>query len=231
MRIACRLIWATLVLSASAPAAAMDLSGELGVVSDYRYRGVSLSNGKPAVQGSLTLEHETGLYGQLWSSTLGSPRGPLDAEVDITAGYAASLTDAISLDLSATYYVYPKAGDENYFDATAIATAELGGGSAGIGVSFVPRQHGTRDENGRGQRNTYLFAEANYEIPGAPVTLNARFGRERGWFDEVERGGKWDWSLGAEVAVHSARLGFGYTGSNADSGDRHGVVASLFFDW
>jgi len=230
MRAASRLICVVLVLAASAPAAAMDLSGELGVVSDYRDRGLTLSNGKPAVQGAILLEHASGLYGEVWASTLGSPRGPQDSEWDFSAGYETALWKSVSLDLYATYVVYPKAGDENYLEATAIATAELGGGSAGVGVSFVPRQRGTRDEAGRGRRNTYVFGQAGYDIPKTPLNMTARLGYERGWFDGVERGGKWDWTLGAEAEVHSARLGLAYAGSNADD-DRHGVVASLFLSW
>lgn len=231
MRLVPRLACAILAALLSAPAAAaLDLSGELGVVSDYRDRGLTLSNGKPAVQGALLLEHESGVYAEVWASTLGSPRGPVDSEWDFSAGYETALTDSLSLDVYATYVAYPKAGDESYVEATAIASGELGGGSAGVGVSFVPRQRGTRDEDGRGRRNTYLFVEAAYEIPKTPLSVAARLGRERGWFDGVERGGKWDWSLGAEAKVHSARLGVAYSGSNADS-DRHGVIASLFLDW
>ena len=229
-RAAFRLCCAGFAALLSAPAAAVDVSGELGVVSDYRDRGLTLSNGKPAVQGAVLIEHESGLYGEVWASTLGSPRGPQDSEWDFSAGYETALWKSVSLDLYATYVVYPKAGDENYLEATAIMTAELGGGSAGLGVSFVPRQRGTRDEDGRGQRNTYLFIEAAHEIPKTPLSVSARIGRERGWFDGVEGGGKWDWTLGAEAEAHSARLGFAYAGSNADD-DAHGVVASLFLDW
>jgi uncharacterized protein (TIGR02001 family) len=189
-----------------------------------------LSNGKPAVQGALLLEHHSGAYAEVWASTLGSPRGAVDSEWDFSAGYEAALTEKLSLDLYATYVAYPKAGDESYVEATAIASAELGTGSASLGASFVPRQRGTRDEDGRGRRNFYLFVEGAYAIPKTPLSLTARAGRERGWFDDVERGGKWDWSVSAQAEVHSARLGIAYSGSNADS-DRHGIIASLFLAW
>lgn len=116
----------------------------------------------------------------------------------------------------------------NYVETTAVARAERGGFSAGLGYSFVPKQGGTRDDAGR-HRNHYLFAEAAYEVPGVPVTLTTSAGYERGYFDEVAGGGKWDWSFGAEAKLARARLGLHYTGSDAPG--HHGtVVASLFLD-
>ena len=73
------------------PAAAIDISGEAGLVSDYRYRGVSLSRGHPALQAELTLEHESGLYADLWGSTLGHRD---EAEIDFTGGLAKDLSDS-----------------------------------------------------------------------------------------------------------------------------------------
>ena len=67
-------------------------------------------------------------------------------------------------------------------------------------------------------------------MPKSPVSLNASLGYERGWFDEVEHGGKWDWSVGAEVALRPARLCLTYVGSNADLRDRHALVVAAFLN-
>ena len=45
------------------------VSGSVGVVSDYRYRGHSLSDGEPAVQGSVGYDAASGAYGGLFAST------------------------------------------------------------------------------------------------------------------------------------------------------------------
>ena len=94
----------------------------IGAVSDYRYRGLSLSDGKPALQGSLALEHESGAYAELWASSLSSG-GSAPAELDATAGYAFSLTDDVSLDVSATYYAYPGTADANAIELTGMLEA------------------------------------------------------------------------------------------------------------
>jgi uncharacterized protein (TIGR02001 family) len=210
------------------PAAAQSVSGDAGLVSDYRYRGVSLSDGHPALQAAVTVEHDSGLYANLWGSTLGHGS---DTEIDLTAGYETELSKVIGVELSATYYAYPSDSSANYIEATAAIKATRGPASASVGISFAPPQHGTRDEEGRGHGNSYVFGAAEYEIPKSPVALKAGLGHERGWFDEVEHGGKWDWTLGAEVALAPAKLGLAYVGSNAGGGDQHALVASLFLEW
>ncbi|WP_426168376.1 TorF family putative porin, partial [Sandarakinorhabdus sp. DWP1-3-1] len=47
-------------LAADEPTPALKVSGSVALVSDYRFRGVSQSNNGLAVQGGLTLNHESG---------------------------------------------------------------------------------------------------------------------------------------------------------------------------
>jgi uncharacterized protein (TIGR02001 family) len=218
------LLWASSV-------AAADISGEFGVISDYRYRGVSLSRGRPAVQGTLTIEHDSGLYAELWGSTLERPGDPTSSEIDVTGGYEKELSEHFGIDLSGTFFAYPSAGGDNYFEATAIATATHGAASASLGLSYIPSQRATHDDDSAGHDNAYLLGTAEYALPKTPLTLKAGFGYERGAFDEVKHGGKWDWTLSGEVDVKPAKLGLAYVGSNADGDDRHALVASLFFAW
>lgn len=215
-----RLLCAVLAASVSAaPAVAADLSGEIGLVSDYRYRGVSLSAGQPALQGSLAIEHGSGLYAEAWGSTLGTG----GQEIDFTSGFAAELSAELGIDVSATYFAYPGSSSDNYFETTAIATLSRGGASAGLGLSYAPAQRGTGDED-----NVYLFGNAGFALPRTPVTLSAGLGYERGAFDEADGRGKWDWTLGAEAEFAPARLGLAWAGSDAGG---EALVASLFFSW
>lgn len=58
---ACACLWWT--------SAQAQVSGSVGVVSDYRYRGHSLSDGDPAVQASVGYDAASGVYGGLFGST------------------------------------------------------------------------------------------------------------------------------------------------------------------
>ena len=93
-------------------------------------------------------------------------------------------------------------------------------------MSYAPAQRGTGHRD-----NLYVFGSADYALPKTPVTLKAGLGYERGAFDEVDHGGKWDWTLGGEAEFEPVTLGLAYVGSNADGGDRHALVASAFINW
>lgn len=228
MRLTCGALVASLWASS---AAAADVSGEFGVVSDYRYRGVTLSRGRPAIQASVTIEDNSGLYAEAWASTLERPGDPTDSEIDFTAGYSKDLSETINVDLSGTFFAYPSAGSNNYAEATALITATHGAASGALGLSYIPRQRATRDDSGAGRDNAYLFGTLDFAIPKTPVTLKSGIGYERGAFDKVEHGGKWDWTLGAEAEFRPVKIGLAYVGSNADGGDRHALVASAFLSW
>lgn len=215
------------VACCATPAIAADLSAEVGLVSDYRYRGFSLSGGKPVAQASVTIEHESGAYAFIWTSTIDDGETDGNVELDLVGGYAFDLDERLSLDLSLTYYLYPSDSDSNYLEATAILERESGPTTLKAGFSLAPKQHGTRDEWGGKHRNSYLFAGASHRLEQLPVTISAEIGHERGLFDEVEGGGKWDWCLGAGVALEPFRLGLNYSGSDA-GGDA--LVASFFVD-
>ena len=188
-----------------------------------------MSDGKPAAQASLTLEHASGIYLGAWTSTVEEPETKLAAELQLFAGYELALTDKLSLDVSANYYAYHSDWEFNYVEMTAVARVDLGDASAALGWSFVPKQGGTSDETSR-HRNGYVFAEASYELPGTPVRLTSSLGYESGYFDGVVEGGKWDWSIGAETKFEDARIALAYVGSDT-SGHGDTLVASQNFDF
>lgn len=209
------------------PAMAVDVSSEFGLVSDYRYRGFSLSDGKPAAQALITFEYDSGAYASIWTSTIDEDEIDSNIELDLIGGYAFNLGHKLSLDLSATYYVYPSGSDSNYVEGTAVLERVIGPTALKAGFSFVPRQHGTLGDQGDHHRNSYIFAGASYEFTKLPLTLSAEFGHERGFFDEVEGGGKWDWSMAADFDLDPFQLGLSYSGTDAGS---DGLVASLFVE-
>ena len=226
----CFIGWATLALAwfPATAANASDLSAEIGLVSDYRYRGLSLSDGKPAVQASVTFEHDSGLYAEAWSSTIGGPDVDSDTELDLTAGYSLEIAPKLSLDMSGTYYLYPGEPGANYVDGTIALELARGSAAYRIGVGFAPKQKGTEDDEGKRDTNLYVFAGASYELEKLPLTLDTELGFEQGAFDEAAGGGKWDWRVGAELKLEPARIGLAYVGSDIGT---DALVASLFLEF
>ncbi len=184
--------------------AGITVSGGVAVVSDYRFRGVSLSNKQVAVQPTLTVKHGSGLYAGVWGSNI-APNGGDDVEVDLFAGYAGG-GDALSYDVSATYYVYPGASGFNYAEFTGKVGTTVGPASLGAQVSYVPEQ-GTNTGN---LDNIYVGTNAAIGIPTTPFTLTASVGYEDGAFGNE----KIDWSLGATAEVAGFTLGASYVDTN-----------------
>lgn len=94
--------------AASAPPSDHTIAGNVGLFSEYRFRGISQTFGKPAIQGGIDYSHSSGLYLGNWNSNVSSgagyPSGNL--EMDFYGGWKKSWDDW-SLDVGYIYYYYP----------------------------------------------------------------------------------------------------------------------------
>lgn len=157
--------------AAGAPAATPDytLSYNLGLVSDYRYRGISQSGRRPALQGGVDLAHSSGLYAGLWASTIrwikdSAPGLDGPVEVDLYGGYKGAITDSIAYDVGGLFYWYPNndldrltGEDANTFEVYAALTA----GPATVKYSHaLTTLFGTPDSKGSG----YLDVNATFDL-------------------------------------------------------------------
>ena len=89
-----------------------EISGNVALTSDYRFRGISQSAEDPAVQGGFDAEFGPGFYIGTWGSVVdfgGGEYGSL--ELDYYAGWASSIGDTdFGIDVGYIYYDYP--GDD-----------------------------------------------------------------------------------------------------------------------
>lgn len=85
------------------------LNGAVGVVSDYRAFGPSASQRKPAVQLEGYLNHSSGLFLGLWSSTanFGRPAIKVYREDSYMIGYAGVLAEDINISGFVAQFEYP----------------------------------------------------------------------------------------------------------------------------
>jgi uncharacterized protein (TIGR02001 family) len=101
-----------LALAQAAPAAAPQsphtLTGNIALVSSYRFRGIDQTFGKPALQGGVDYSHASGFYAGNWNSNVnegaGFPEGNL--EMDFYGGWKGSWGDW-GVDVGGIYYYYP----------------------------------------------------------------------------------------------------------------------------
>lgn len=186
------------------------VSGGVSVVSDYRFRGISLSNEKVEVQPTITLSHESGFYVGAWGSSL--PDSPLygKAELDLYGGYATEIAPGTSVDIGATYYLYPDhqngAGPANYVEFIGKVSHDIGPVSATGLVAYAPDQKSLGSND-----NIYLNLGLGYGIANTPVTLNAGLGYTDGSLGFAAADGNYlDWSVGASFAAGPATLSVQY---------------------
>lgn len=85
-------------------------TGNLSVVTDYRFRGVSQTFNQPAVQGGFDYSHSSGFYVGNWNSNVsGNSFTDGSIEMDLYAGYKFAITPDFTADVGALYYYYPGA--------------------------------------------------------------------------------------------------------------------------
>jgi uncharacterized protein (TIGR02001 family) len=198
------------------------ITGGIAGVSDYRFRGVSLSDKDFAVQPYLTIKHESGFYVGVWGSNL-APNAGDDIEVDLYAGFSGG--DAVTYDIGATYYVYPGVSGINYVEVTGKLGTTVGPVTLGTQLSYVPSQDNTGNND-----NIYVAGNAALGIPGTPLTVTGTLGYEDGAFANK----KVDWSLGLAASTKGFTLGAAYVDTNRRSvfafeDSKAGVVFTLSY--
>ena len=109
---------------AAPPAPDYTLTANVGLFSEYIFRGISQTAGKPAVQGGFDWAHSSGFYLGTWGSNISwledfgaYTRSSL--EWDFYGGYKGSINDDWNYDLGTIYYLYPG----NAIPATRTPTA------------------------------------------------------------------------------------------------------------
>lgn len=221
---------------ADPPSSALSVSGGVDLVSDYRFRGLSLSDKDVAVQPTITVTHDSGFYLGAWGSNIDAGPARGDVEAQLYGGYEAQIASGTRLDLGATYYWYPDGdkafGPSDFGEASARLSYMLGPVEATGMVAYAWDQAALGDAD-----NLYLRLGLSSGIPNTPVTLKASVGHSDG---ALAPGGDYrDWSLGASATFDRFTLGLKYvdtdvrkTGVKAiDRRYDATVVASLGFSF
>lgn len=105
-------VLAAVTVTAVPTAAKADLSFNVGAVSEYRYRGISQTRFKPALQGGVDWSHESGFYLGAWGSTIKwikDAYGDADVEIDVYGGYKGEIVKDFGYDVGVLTYNYPSA--------------------------------------------------------------------------------------------------------------------------
>lgn len=163
-----------------APAAKPDneVSFNAALTSDYRYRGISQTRLKPAVQGGADYVHNpSGFYAGTWLSSIkwiDDAGGDASVEWDIYGGKRGDIGGGFSYDVGGLYYFYPS----NDLNPSA-NTFEVYG-AVGYGPFSLKYSHSTTNLFGfaDSKNSGYVDASVNQEIQDGYI-LNVHLGHQK----------------------------------------------------
>ena len=201
-------------------APAVEVSYNLALVSDYRFRGLSLTNRDPAVQGGIDAAFSSGFFVGAWASNI-ADYGGSKLEVDLYGGYGGSV-GGFDYSASVLGYLYPGGDRVNYVELQSTVSRALGPVTVTVTLAYTPDQWNTTRDN------FYAGVGADIAIGALPLTASFAVGRENGSYDE-----KWDWSAGLTYKLDLLEISASYVDSNyggaleAGHNGGGGVVASV----
>jgi len=180
-----------LAQSAPAPAPAPSpITANVTVVNDYRYRGISQSNFKPAIQGGFDYAHESGFYIGNWNSSIswisdvnsagGRNNVSAPIEMDFYGGFKKELIGAgFASDIGVLQYYYPTSGlpssatNPNTTEIYAAQNFSFGPLTGFVKLSYaVSNIFGFADSSG----SYYPDLTLNYDTGVWGITANAHIG-------------------------------------------------------
>ena len=165
----------------TAPAAPESTLGyNVGVVSEYRYRGQGQSKGDPALQGGVDYAHSSGLYVGAWGSSIkwikdagSDAKGPV--ELDLYGGYKF---EAAGLAYDVGYLRYQYVG--NTYDKVGVnANTDEVYGAATYGVTTLKYSYAFSDLFGtpNSKGSTYWDLSATFDL-GQGYSIVPHAGRQ-----------------------------------------------------
>lgn len=214
---------------------ALTVSGGVTLVSDYRFRGISQTDKRFALQGTFTVAHESGLYATVWGSSIDDyVYNGSDQEIDFIAGYRRTF-GATTVDAGVLYYYYPGSGgiDSDFFEPFVSVAHTFGPVTAKASAAYAPKQRALSIGAGK-EDNLYVAGDLSAAIPETPVSLTAHIGHSFGPSYLTIGEEYTDWSLGASVAFKTVSVGLAYVDTDGDfitpsgrNASKAGVVASV----
>lgn len=224
------------------PPKAFTVTGGATIVSDYRFRGISQTNKRIAVQGTISVAHESGLYVTVWGSSIDDyVAAGGDVEVDLSAGFKKTV-GSTTFDIGALYYYYPGAEEllpnynSDFLELYGSISHGLGPATAKVTVAYAPKQSALDFGFGK-EDNFYANLGLSAGIPNTGFSVSAAIGRTftRSFLSGGQR--YTDWNAGVSYTTGPVTFGVQYVdtdkalfsgipGANRNI-NKGGIVASI----
>lgn len=178
-------------LAADAPASPHTITSNVGITTNYIYRGISQTSTNPAIQGGFDYAHASGFYAGVWGSNVSwiADSGAIDTtqpgsgaasmELDTYLGFKNSLNDDMGYDVGYVRYNYM--GD--YTPTAGLAKADTAEVYAAFSYKFLTAKYSYSVLNQfltvtEAKGTNYIELNANYTIPDTTYTLIGHVGKQ-----------------------------------------------------
>lgn len=200
-------------LLAQEESAAEDESGfswNLGLTSDYVFRGVSQSDEEIALQGGLDYSFASGFYVGTWASTVDFGAGSPDTEVDVYVGWNTDLSDSWNFDVNLVRYTYHGESDGygsiDYNELIGVFTLN----DQWTFTAAYANDYGNSDT-----KSYYLAAGSSFDI-GNEFSLDTSVGFNDFDYDGGGSDNFFDYSIGVSRAFGPVSASLQYIGTDSD---------------
>jgi uncharacterized protein (TIGR02001 family) len=163
----------------AAPTPEFTVTGGADITSDYRFRGISQTNKRFAIQGTLGINTAAGFYIGTWGSSIDDyVANGGDQEIDLYAGYRKTV-QGTTIDGGVLYYYYPGSGGVNsdFFEPYINASHTFGPLGVKVGGNFAWKQHALSYGAGSREGGTYVYGELSAAVPKTGLTITGHIGR------------------------------------------------------
>ncbi|MDX1484169.1 MAG: TorF family putative porin [Alphaproteobacteria bacterium] len=202
------------------------ISANVGMVTEYFFRGITQTDKKPAVQGGLDFAHNSGIYIGTWGSNVDFDAGTEETiEVDLYGGWSGELgSSKVTLDVGAIYYWYPgsngpsgpPATDYEFWEVYAGLSKDFGFASASAKLSYSPDYF---NESGDA-----TYVDVSVDVPvGKYFTLNLHGGYQ--WIDDNTQFGAddyFDYLVGVSFSLIGLDFQVAWVGTDLDDSGSSG---------
>lgn len=205
-----------------ANASDIEVSANVALTSDYRFRGISQSDEELAIQGGFDVGFAPGFYVGVWGSSVdfdsnGAADGSLEA--DYYAGWAGNIGDSdVGIDVGYIYYDYP--GDDGGFGDYQEFYVTASWMDVEVGIAYSDDYYGETDEF------WYLSGDYSFSVSDE-VSIGLHIGynmlEEDGGFLATDEDAYIDYSVSVSYAVKGVDLTLALVGTDLDEDDVFGT--------
>ncbi|MBP6898773.1 MAG: TorF family putative porin [Burkholderiaceae bacterium] len=193
-----------------------DLAFNVGVTSDYRYRGISQTRLKPAVQGGVDFS-AGGFYLGAWGSTIkwikDIPGGDAGVEVDVYGGYKGELAKDLAYDVGVLSYIYPSNKLSPKADTTELY------GALTYGPATLKYSHAVTNTfaNPDSKNSFYVDLSAGFDVGGG-LMVTPHIGYQKFKGPVADAASYTDYSLTVSKDFSGVVPSIAIVGTDADKG-------------